>query len=303
MQEHCFDRDAVRQSSFGFTSSARILVGCHRSGTTLLRYLLDAHPEIACPPESKFIAGLKSFFEYPQAQRGLETLGVSRDALLATIRATIEQVFRQYADRRGKRRWIDKTPNYYTCLDFIDEVFEGTPLYLFLTRHPLDCIDSLERFVRNPTPQHEDPEFAHYIGKHGPGKTAWAHYWADVYRTILTFQQHRQARTMMVRYENLTASPDATLRGICEFIGEEYAPAMLTEAFRVPHDRGYEDDNILLTDRVLTDRVNAWNAWPSEETARLWRITEPIATSLLYQFGAGSVGLAPSDELPRITML
>jgi hypothetical protein len=51
------------------------IVGCYRSGTTLLRYILDAHPRLACPPESKFIPGLQWVLDYPEARAGLDRLG------------------------------------------------------------------------------------------------------------------------------------------------------------------------------------------------------------------------------------
>jgi hypothetical protein len=40
-----------------------IVVGCIRSGTTLLRAMLDAHPEMAVPPESSFIAALHAHYQ------------------------------------------------------------------------------------------------------------------------------------------------------------------------------------------------------------------------------------------------
>ncbi len=66
-------------------SSPIFLTGCHRSGTTLARYLLDAHPNLACPPESKFIAGLEAFLMYPQALRGLASIGAGPDRVLRRI--------------------------------------------------------------------------------------------------------------------------------------------------------------------------------------------------------------------------
>jgi hypothetical protein len=258
------------------------LVACHRSGTTLLRYLLDTHPAIACPPESKFIAGLRSFFEYPQAQKGLHSLGVPRAALLADIRIMIEGVFRQYADGRKKRRWMDKTPNYYTCLDFIDEVFEGNVQYLFMVRHPLDCIHSIDGYFLNASTEHEDPEITRQVRQYGKGRTAWAHYWVEVYEKILAFEHDKPHRRMLIRYETLATEPDATLREICAFIGEEYDPNILTTAFETQHDGGYEDDHIQATNRVHTDRIGAWKAWPREEAERLWSIVGPLAVRLDY---------------------
>src|ERR1044071_4906702 len=113
----------MRKKNATPTSWPVFLVGCHRSGTTLLRYLLDAHPDMACPPESKFIAGLEAFVEYPQAETGLLTLGFSMEDIRAELRRVIESFLGGYARRQGKRRWVDKTPNYYRLLPFIDEIF------------------------------------------------------------------------------------------------------------------------------------------------------------------------------------
>ena len=101
------------------------LVGCHRSGTTLARFLLDAHPNLACPPESKFIAGLKAFHDYPQCRPALFSLGFDEDDVLCESRRMIERFLGGFAGRQRKPRWIDKTPNYFRLLPFIDAVFGG----------------------------------------------------------------------------------------------------------------------------------------------------------------------------------
>lgn len=262
------------------------LVGCHRSGTTLLRYLLDTHSQFACPPESKFIGGLKSFYEYPQALRALESMEISRDAVLSEIRSAVEQVFQRYADKKKKRRWIDKTPNYYMCLAFIDLLFRSNVRYIFLVRHPMDCIHSLEAYFINPTPEHEDPEIARQVRDHGNGRPAWAHYWVEANQRIIEFQRDRTARSLLLRYEDLTTEPEAVLRNICEFLNEAYEAQMLTDAFRVPHDGGYADDKILETNRVCQDRRAAWKAWAPEEIGRVWEIVEPLASRLEYGLGS-----------------
>jgi hypothetical protein len=83
------------------------LVGSHRSGTTLLRFLLDSHPHIASPPESKFIAAFEACVRYPQAAAGLSTLGIGGDRFVAELGALASAWFDRYATQRGKRRWID----------------------------------------------------------------------------------------------------------------------------------------------------------------------------------------------------
>jgi hypothetical protein len=100
------------------------LIGCHRSGTTLLRYLLDAHPNLACPPESKFVAAFERVLTYPQALRGLESLGISTDRLLMEFGRLTAKLLGEFSNARGKRRWVDKTPNYYRLLSLIDRMFQ-----------------------------------------------------------------------------------------------------------------------------------------------------------------------------------
>src|SRR5260370_35851333 len=114
------------------------ITGCHRSGSTLLRYLLDAHPELACAPESKFIAGVEAFIRYPQALEGLHSLGLTDQQVRRLLRGLIEECLTFYAAQQGKPRWIDKTPNYARMLPFIDELFEHEAHYLLMLRHPFD---------------------------------------------------------------------------------------------------------------------------------------------------------------------
>src|SRR3954451_14080074 len=108
------------------------IVGCGRSGTTILRLLFNAHPDVAIPPESQFIARLVA--SWPRMITGD---GVDADAIVRSIgrrldhmeidrglaraklralrdrtpRAATETIFRIVAERAGKPRWADKTPN------------------------------------------------------------------------------------------------------------------------------------------------------------------------------------------------
>ena len=120
------------------------VISTMRSGSTLLRYLLDTHENIACPPESKFLGGLHGFMNYPDTQVALRTLGLDLCAAHDEVRQFIERILGGYANRRNKRRWVDKTPSYYRILDFIEAVFSQDVLYICLVRHPLDTVQSLQ---------------------------------------------------------------------------------------------------------------------------------------------------------------
>ena len=94
-----------------------VFVLCNgRSGSTLLRFLLDAHPELACPPETNLpalcaqLATVWSLIEGAplSANRGDEPPEIP-DAAIAGVRETMDRMVGSYLARRGKKRYCDKS--------------------------------------------------------------------------------------------------------------------------------------------------------------------------------------------------
>src|SRR5512145_1853257 len=114
-----------------------IIVGVPRSGTTLLRMMIDAHPAVAIPPETGFLPALADldpasgssdaawqiitgFHTWPDFQLDPAVLRTTLDRLSPASPADAARAFyRLYAQRHGKARWGDKTPTYGTQLDRI----------------------------------------------------------------------------------------------------------------------------------------------------------------------------------------
>ena len=261
------------------------LVGCHRSGTTLARYLFDAHPNLACPPESKFIAGLKAFFDYPQSRPALFSLGYGEDDILRESRKMIERFLGGYARRQGKPRWIDKTPNHFRLLPFIDAIFAGQVLYLFIVRHPLDCIASLYS-IHGTRREHRDPDIRRNVRRHGKDYDSWAYYWNDVNGRIRDFSLTCPQRCHWFRYEDLVHRPTPTLRRALGFIGESLPPNLIRTAFTMPHTEGYEDPCIRETDGVKSNRIGTWRDWPQNRVAAVWPLVEQTAAAFGYTVSA-----------------
>jgi hypothetical protein len=118
------------------------VMGCPRSGTTMLQLMLHSHPRIAIPPETRFVVTAyerrRDFgdLEYPANRRALaqwivgraETkfldLGLDPEPITEEIMggppalgAALGTVFQAYARRFGKPRWGDKRPSYIQHLD------------------------------------------------------------------------------------------------------------------------------------------------------------------------------------------
>jgi hypothetical protein len=258
------------------------LIGCHRSGTTLLRYLLDAHDNLACPPESKFIAGVQALFEYPQALPALLSLGFTVDDVYLELRKLIEAFLGGYARNERKSRWVDKTPNYYRNLDFIDDVFEGRVLYLFIVRHPLDCVESLTEFFYYASSRN-DPEARRAAERYGAGRYGWAKYWAEVNERLYVFAASNPDRCHLFHYESVIEDTRASMSAVLAFLGETLPEDLIEKAFRKRHTEGFQDHKIGDTQSILNDRVGKWKDWSSSEIAALWRVVCDTATNVGYR--------------------
>src|SRR6266545_1616703 len=136
------------------------VVGCGRSGTTMLRLMLDAHPELAIPGESHFIPPLWS-----ARRRYLRGGRLDADLLLTELFRTLHfqmwklpeaevrrrvsglmdpgfadvigSVFAVYAEHQGKERWGDKTPIYVRHLPLLATLF-GDARFVHLIRDGRD---------------------------------------------------------------------------------------------------------------------------------------------------------------------
>jgi hypothetical protein len=258
------------------------IVGSYRSGTTLLRYILDAHPSLACPPESKFIPGLQGALDFAEARAGLNSIGVVGEDVLFDLRRLIEMVLGGCAARNGKRRWVEKTPNYFRHVSFIDNVFGGEVLYLVTVRHPLDCVDSLGTFFEYEGANYADPEVARKVAVHGKGRHGWARFWVEVYSILGSVLTSLADRTWLIKYEDLVTKPEQTMKALLGFMGEELPPSLLSDAFKMSHAIGAQDDNITRTNQIHKGSLDRWRTWPASEIRAVWDIVGPTAAKFGY---------------------
>ncbi|GAA1673847.1 hypothetical protein GCM10009765_24000 [Fodinicola feengrottensis] len=258
------------------------MVGCHRSGTTLMRFILDTHPAIACAPETKLMGGLYEFSRYPQLRFALATLGVTSEQGSAELAQLVESIMGKYAARSGKRRWADKTPNYYRILPFIREIFAGEVLFLFVERHPFDTMTSLVEFFDQRVGVDADPETDRISRSFGAGPYSWARYWTEVNESIELFRHEHPEISHVVRYEDVVSRPDSTVGSIFDFLGENMPEDLLSQVFTAPHHLGMEDHKIRGTGAIHDRSTLRWADWKPERIAATWRLVGPLAQTLGY---------------------
>lgn len=199
------------------------VVGSARSGTTLVRAMLDAHSDLAVPGESHFIPRLRlwrrryehrSRFDIARFcadlvdDRYFAAWGLPAGALMAslqqyrplTVEAAIRETFFCYARRHRKRRWGDKTPAYVVHMPVIAAMFPEAR-FVHIIRDGRDVSRSLLELG-----------WATSIEDAG---LRWA------YRVRLGRSAGRMLgeRYLEIRYEDLVADSTAALRRICSFVG------------------------------------------------------------------------------------
>lgn len=272
------------------------IIGSGRSGTTLLRAMLDSHPEMAIPFESYFTAELATLrdkyekpggfdvdalladlFEYERFHRwgiGEETV---RERLAAEApadyAAAMRAVYACYAEMNGKVRYGDKTPRYVEYVEVLAEVF---PESLFV---------HIIRDGRNVACSYLDAEW-------GPGSVEEAaQMWA--YRVgagRAGGSRLGPGRYMEVRYEDLVERTDAELRRVCDFIDLGFHPQM---------ERYFERADDLLKGEHRPHRHQGLTR-PPTKNVRDWRVElsgddvrayEQIAGPLLSELGYETVTL------------
>ena len=299
---------------------APFVVGHGRSGTTLLRLMLDAHPALVIPPETQFLPQLIEVSKQPGAtsdtvcdvlvghRRWLD-FGIDAEEIRASWAAlepfdlteAVRIFYRSYAERHGKARWGDKSPGYGWNMRPIDHLLPEAR-FVHLIRDGRDVTLSLLAKSEDPPPPRKQ-----------------ARHWTK--RVEQTRRHGGQVRHYMeVRYEDLLRDSEAELRRVCDFIRLDFDPAMLAyheqaEERIAEIKRDMDPGQELTQDRSRgsvsaerrvaihkltsepprTDRIGVWRReMDPADLAEFESVAGPLLTDLGYELGAASSPSTPS---------
>lgn len=247
-----------------------VFVICHaRSGSTLLRFLLDTHPELACPPETNLpalcaqLATVWSLIEGAplSANRGDEPPEIP-DAAIRGIRDTMDVMIGSYLDRRKKQRYCDKSLGTARFSELLLRVYPQAR-FICLYRHPMDVIASgLEACPFGLQGFGFDPYIAETPGN---AVLALARYWADNAAVVQEIEARYPEHCHRVRYEDLVADPERTAAEIFSFLGAAPAPGVSTACFSSDRERyGPGDYKIWRTSRITDASVGRGWSIPAQ---------------------------------------
>jgi hypothetical protein len=278
------------------------VVGCPRSGTTMLQLMLHAHPRIAIPPETRFLmpaydarcdfgdlaleANRRALARWIVERKktrftdlGLDGAQVIEEIVAGppTLGSALGIVLRAYAARFGKPRWGDKRPGYFQRIPALLRMFPDAQV-VQLVRDGRDCVASLKEMD-------------------------W--YKQDAYHALSTWVEsieagERAARSLgpgayhRMYYERLINDPATELKALCEFLGEDFDPAMCepgqVAAVAVPDRKVW---HLRTHDEVPTKRSGTWR---TRLTPAEIALCESVAGDLLREHGYEMSGIGKPER-------
>lgn len=271
------------------------VVGAGRSGTTLLQQMLDHHSSFSFAWESHFVPVLyeyrKKFGDLSRVENRMvlldaisRFLGIvwrgrvrepwqqdfdaSRRAIAESAHPSfagvVDACFSWFASRRGKPAWGDKTPGYVNNLPVLLEIFPEAR-FIHLIRDGRDVACSVMPLSFGPN--------SLYVS---------ARRWKHSVERGLQFAEEHPTQVMTLRYEDLVDDPESVLHKVCEFLEEDFEPAMLDYhadgGRRVPGSGIHSQ----IAKPVNRQRLGRWK---QELTPGQVRVFEAVAGPLLERMG------------------
>ena len=260
----------------GTTEAPIFIIGAQRSGTSLLRRILDSHSRITCPPESKFILPLAQLLNDRKSLAGWDSMGFGRSEVEAAMAKFVRSFFDTYAKAQGKARWAEKTPNYVDCLPELWDMFGPSVQFIFIQRHGLDVAFSLA------DPHRHYPAIEEFLEQAGGNKPVAAGlFWGDKVRKIEQFRAERPDAGHVIRYEELTTQPEGALKPLFDFLGEPWEPEVI-DYDRFPHHSGFGDPDVKRR-KTVEPNSGKYRTWPEDTQAAVREACGPMLAALGYE--------------------
>jgi hypothetical protein len=278
------------------------VVGNDRSGTTMLRLVLDRSAEAAIPPESMFLLDYapvrrRGGLDDPQAAAAfvqevwrhpkVRLWNLAEDpptvpsglSHAQAYRFAVESPFRAYARAAGKERFGDKTPAYLHAVDELLAVWPEARIVV-LVRDARAVALSVRGLPFGPNNAY-----------------AAAQWWARGIRRGLEAEQRHPEHVLAVRYEDLVAAPEIHVRAVCAHVGLGYNSEMLAIERSDPAKivEGQAAWFKQVSAGITTSEAGKWRTQMTAEDRRVVAaVAGPELAALGYDLedGAGPVGRA-----------
>lgn len=247
------------------------IIGAPRSGTTLLRLMLNNHAALRGPHEfplvhmavdffsDRGLGRIQEFLDRLYASPRFESWEIPRNVLDAALRRApptsvhglLRTVFEIYVSQGGAVRYVDKNIGSLSILPEIRALFPDAR-FIHLVRDGRDVALSLRE---RPWGQYQLRPFPKRLLGHVSGG---GQLWLDALSLVGRFKRLYGPKLLEVRYEDLVREPQAVLSRICAFLGLEFEPAMLE--YHLKRDPTISEANLQANHSLLLKQVSSERA-------------------------------------------
>lgn len=210
------------------------VVGCSRSGTTLLQVLLASHPDLTSFPETNFFwsavgdkrkvlaqIGLPTGLESKAIRHTIDLLGLDQDEysippFFVTFSSAVDKYIRILDDqalKEGKSIWVEKTPYHVYRIDFIKRYVDN-PIFVHIIRDGRDVVASIcdrARKYPNQFGSQRDPSY---------GIQLWNETVAESLRRL------GKKGHVFTTYRRIVENTEDEMRRLCNCLGIPFHPKM-----------------------------------------------------------------------------
>jgi len=289
------------------SDSPFFVVGSDRSGTTMFRLMLNEHSRLHIPRESWFLMELmdnlplqgklsetdleraftlisthRRWKDWPSSDEDLVRVFKSLKAV--TLAELVDSVFRGCGNLQGKPRWGDKTPKYIDEVRRLSVLFPGAK-FIHVIRDGRDVCMSLRGFRWQ-----------------GESIYSIAEYWRDVIYAGRRAEQLLGSEAYLeIDYEDIVVDPEASLRRVCQFLGEEYESAMLEFHKNAAENiADFEKEKGIHTKTMRAPRAEDIYRWKSEMSLIHVAMFEAVAGPAMEIAGQKRKFRGPGLVLPLL---
>ena len=293
------------------SESPIFIVGANRSGTTLLRLILNAHPNIAIPEEIIYfgstMAGVpiaewrkpalseKAYQDFVAdfVDNKCHVLdGIDHQEIKSEILASHQRDFcfpyrtilEAWAKHHGKKRWGEKTPGNLFYADILVEMFPDAR-FIHLVRDPRAGVSSMMKTTFFPNDIAFNAMSRRKFMRKG--------------RAILE-QAVPTSQRLLLRYEDIVTEPEISIRAICDFIGETFEPAMLSfykDSSKYMKAEAASSFNKAATKPISAEMLDKWKKHlSSDQVAMVEAVCRKEMQEFNYAFSENSLSLSQRFE-------
>ena len=208
------------------------IMGTQRSGTTLLRLILNAHSKIAIPEEARFLTpllkkrylkkgisgdSLKKLVGYLSSNEQFKLWNYDSRSFLEhlsrkdeiSLHELIDSMFSSYCANEGKTIWGDKSL-FFATIDILRALFPDAR-FIHIVRDGRDVFDSWRKMDSTK-------------GNASVIALDWSY---KLYKIESSLKKLSPANQLTIRYEDLIDDPEKAVKAVCSFVGVEYETGML----------------------------------------------------------------------------